>query len=1046
MLERYWPEAAQVNACIKNEAETADVAVLLAVHQPSPLTTRDVGSGLPTAVTEEDLLSAFLTDNVPGGALLFPITGASGAGKSHMIRWLDAQLQRSSKRDKLHIIRIPKSASLRTVVEKILEPLKDNPLYAKARGELTRAVADVNVDEAVLTFRAHLEFALGEIAARLVTECRENPERADLRVKLAHARDLPKFFSDAALAKHFMDNVLSRIVQRALKGRSEASSEEDDRKSQFVPEDLKLPPEIDLGQAAMAVRSYFQRNLDTADQAKLRVPIDLLNEATDPAIGNVFHLQHSTGGMTLQDIILAVRETLLEEDKDLVLLVEDFAALSGIQDVLLKVCIQEGEYEGKKVRATMRTAIALTDGVLSFRDTIFTRAQKEWVVGGRVMSEAQIKDATVDLVGAYLNAARWGEAELQRLFTTSDAEVDKAWLPIWRDDNDNDRAQALLDAFGYSRSGAPLFPFNRQAISVMADAHLIKGAALVFNPRKIINDILRNTLLLRRLYEANAFPSVDQKGFTPNANLADWIRRTNQSEAIRKRLAAFLAVWGGNPPGEADLARLAPGTFEAFNLPTPEQLDNIRPIKPSGDIETERSAADDSEPPPSLAAEGAPSTTPAPASDPWTVKWSGVLDAWAGGEPLLQTDARAIRNALYPLLEKAMEWPRMRVRKRAISATSISIPEARGNPPPRRAIHVCETSSDEDGRIRAGLLGALRYEQRNQGWTYPGADNDYVASAAIIDVLVAQVERMVSEDVEVQVRALAQGLLAQGRIAGLAPPLKPTNVAATLGGLFDVLPTRTRQEFDENWERLRDAAWGQLAGRPARDLLQSDLQGLLSSFQGSSGSTPYALDSVRLLDSLAAAEVQETRADSLSPDTIVYLKQFSDNRIWLQLQPVIGRLREFRAELADYVEGDFDKAAFVRDLEDVASLLMTTATWPDRADLNLKEFAKRLTEFKTAPIVELVDKATIVDEATPDQLPKVLNALGTLDLSNIHRTKSFLATVETLIEVAQANVDRAYALSDQANPDRIADEIEGLLTNIIGEPGMDVAGRSGALS
>jgi hypothetical protein len=1048
MLERYWPEAAQVNACIKNEAETADVAVLLAVHQPSPLSTRDVGSSLLSTVSEEELLAAFLTDNVPGGALLFPITGASGAGKSHMIRWLDAQLQRSAKRDRLHIIRIPKSASLRTVVEKILDPLKDNPLYAKARGELTRAVAEVNVDEAVLTFRAHLEFALGEIAARLEPECREHPERADLRLKLAHARDLPKLFGDAALAKHFADNVLSRIVQRALKGRSETSSEEDDRKSQFVPEDLRLPADVDLGQAAMAVRSYFQRNLDTADQAKLRVPIDLLNEAIDPAIGNVFHLQHSTGGMTLQDIILAVRETLLQEDKDLVLLVEDFAALSGIQDVLLKVCIQEGEYEGKKVRATMRTAIALTDGVLSFRDTVFTRAQREWIVGGREMSETQIKDAAVNLVGAYMNAARWGETELRRLFKTNDAEAGKDWLPIWRDDDDDDRAQSLRDAFGYSSSGAPLFPFNRQAISVMAQAHLTRNGSLVFNPRKIINDILRSTLLLRRLYEAKAFPSVDQKGFTPNANLADWIRRTNQSEAIRKRLGAFLAVWGGNPADEAGLAQLAPGTFEAFALPTPAQLDNIGFVGPSGAVQPSFQPQDQDRATSGRAPEAAPAGGAIAASaDPWTVKWSAVLDAWAGGEPLVQGDARAIRNALYPLLEKAMEWPRIRVRKRAISATSISIPEARGNPPPRRAIHVCESSSDEDGRIRAGLLGALRFEQRNQGWTYPGADNDYVASAAIVDHLVAQVELMVSEDVELQVRTLAQGLLAQSRIAGLAPPLKQGNVKATLSGLFGNLPVHSRQEFDENWERLRDAAWGQLGGRPARELLQSDLQGLLSSFQGSSGATPYALDSVRLLESLEGSDTEDSRAENLGPDIIVYLKQLSDRRVWPQLQPVIGRLREFRSELADYVKGDFDKARFVRDLEEVASLLITTSTWPQYADLNPRDFERRLTEFKTAPISELVEKATIVAEATQDQLPKVLNALGTLDLLNVHRAKSFLATVESLIEVAQAGVDRAYALSDQANPDRIAGEIDGLLTNIIGGPATVAgAGRSGAPS
>ena len=35
MIDAYWPNAAQVTACIKNEAETADVAVLLAVHQLS---------------------------------------------------------------------------------------------------------------------------------------------------------------------------------------------------------------------------------------------------------------------------------------------------------------------------------------------------------------------------------------------------------------------------------------------------------------------------------------------------------------------------------------------------------------------------------------------------------------------------------------------------------------------------------------------------------------------------------------------------------------------------------------------------------------------------------------------------------------------------------------------------------------------------------------------------------------------------------------------------------------------------------------------------
>ncbi|MDB5470155.1 MAG: hypothetical protein JWR84_1715 [Caulobacter sp.] len=1028
MLANYWPVATQVNACIKNEAETADVAVLLAVHQPSPLTTRDVGSDHLEVVTEQDLLNAFLTDDVPGGALLVPITGASGAGKSHMIRWLDAQLQRSAKSDRLHIIRIPKSASLRTVVEKILEPLKDNPAYDKARKELTRAVAAVNLDEAVLTFRAHLEFALKEIGARLQAEYIENPERADLRPKIGHARDLPKLFGDAALADHFATNVLSRIVQRALQGRAEDNSEEDDRKSRFVPEDLALPANVELGQAAQAVKSYYQRNLDTTDAAKIRVAIDLLNDAIDPAIGNVFHLQQSTGGMTFQDIILAVRQTLLEEGKDLVLLVEDFAALSGIQDVLLKVCIQEGEYEGKKIRATMRTAIALTDGILSFRDTMFTRARKEWVVGGREMTDAQIKEATIDLVGAYLNAARYGESELRRVFREGAGGASNDWLGVWRDGADTDADQAALKAFGFSNTGAPLFPFNRLAIATMADLHLVRNKSLVFNPRKIINEILRNTLLLRRLFESNAFPSADQKGFNPNTWLAGWIAQTNQTEATRKRLQAFLPVWGGNPVDESALSHLPPKLFEAFSLPTPGQLASISYVEitgppPGPDEETDKSQDT-----------GPADAHASPGTDAFTTEWSATLEAWVGGEELGQSDARAIRNALLPMIERAMEWPRLRVRKRPLSATSIFIADARGNPAPRRALIVCDSSTDEDGRIRAGFLGALRHHENGKAWDYPGADDDYVSAMAIIDDLARQAELIALQDTVVQVRILAQGLLTQARIAGLSPPLKLGNVNGTLAGLFEPLPPRGEQGLDDDWEALREVAWGTMGGGAAREGLQTQLLGLMSAFQGNSGNTPFGLDSVRLLDSLAASETPDPTADPLDKDTLNYLRQLGDSRVWAALQPLIKTLRQFRSDLSPYVEGGFDKAAFVEDLKVLSGLLVSTGTWPDGPDFNMKAFENKVKVFDRTPILDLVEKATVVDEAKPEQLAKVLNALGSLDLSNIDGIRSFLSSAEAIVSAAQIKVDNKYAASDQANPDRIADEIDELLGGIIGAP------------
>ncbi|MBB4423903.1 type II secretory pathway predicted ATPase ExeA [Bradyrhizobium sp. CIR48] len=271
MLTNYWPQAAAVNACIKNEAETADISVLLAVHQPSPLVQRNAGTNLETLATEKDLLDAFLTNDVPGGALIVPITGPSGVGKSHIIRWLDAQLHRSPKSKQLHIIRIPKSASLRTVVELILAPLANDPRYAKPSADLNRAVAEVNVKDAVITFRAHLENALSARRERMIAELREHPNRTHLKALIGHAEKLPRLFSDAALDQHFITNVLTRIVARAIGGRSES---DDETLSQFAAEDLMLPREIDLNQAARQVREYYQVQIAIAPAERLKPIVD----------------------------------------------------------------------------------------------------------------------------------------------------------------------------------------------------------------------------------------------------------------------------------------------------------------------------------------------------------------------------------------------------------------------------------------------------------------------------------------------------------------------------------------------------------------------------------------------------------------------------------------------------------------------------------------------------------------------------------------------------------------------------------------------------
>ncbi|UCI23524.1 protein DpdH [Mesorhizobium sp. B2-8-5] len=1022
MLESYWPDADAVNACIKNEAETADAAVLLAVHQPVAIVRRAEGSEVTTPATELDLLEAFTTENVPGGYVLLPITGVSGVGKSHIVRWLDAQLQRSAKRDRYHIIRIPKSASLRTVVELILAPLKDNPQYTKPWQDLTRAVAEVNLDSAVVTFRAHLENALTARRAELIAEFKQNPDRSDLRQLIGYSGDLPKLFSDAALAEHFK-TILARVLSRALSGRS-GEVEQADTLSRFVASDLILPKEVDISKAAQRVRDYYKVNIAMVGLERLEPAVDLLNKAIDPAISNVFQLEQSTGGITLQEIILSVREILFQEGKDLVLLVEDFAALAGIQEVLLKVCIQEGEYAGEKVRATMRTALALTDGHLNFRDTILTRARWEWVIGGRLQGDDEIKASVVDMVGAYLNAARWGSADLKRLFRQRGPEQSLTdWLPLWRDEDLNEADSDAVAAFGSASNGAPLFPFNREAIDALAGRILLKGGKLELNPRRVINQILRSTLLLRKSFEAHNFPTPEFQGFRPNATLASWIKQTHQPDSVSGRLSTLLALWGGNPPDVAAIKHISPAIFTAFHLPPPSELANIGFVAPpppapptTSEGKTEGGGA-----------EVATRVVDMATEDPRVTDLRVKLEKWSGGTALEQRDANELRKALMDMVRDAIDWPALRMRSVDLPPNWIEIPQARGNL--NTKISVADDAKDADGSVRAGLLAAFRFATvNNRRWSYAQADDDYIASATIVDRLIAQLNPILVRAAHDQAAALSRALITQSRIIGLEPALKPTTSESALKALFAKPEPKATQIFEESWDRLRSNASAAIDDKPGRERLQTELLERTAAFQGT-GRTAFGIDIVRLIDALGDDAAARGGGDQLPQDVKDFIRPIAEVRLKNQLSPVVAKLKSFNAQISAYIDDSFDKAAFVADLHDIGRLLAMTGTHINLL-ITLKEFERRLIEFQASAIKDLVSKVATIVDGDLDQIPKALNSLGALDFGLIDRTMTFLGHTTSLIKAAEDSVAREEANRGQADPATLVAEITAMLTTI----------------
>ena len=1023
VLNSYWPSNKEINNCIKAEAETATDAVLLAVHQPTPLSKQEAGALVEIPVTEHDLLEAFLTEDLPEGTLLLPITGVSGAGKSHMVRWLAAQLDRDERGHRMHVIRIPKSANLRTVVELILEPLAEDTLYVDARKELESAVAEVNPQDGATRFVAELKIALRNLAKNLKTQIQnDSANKIDrgVRARLDHASRLSDFFSDSVLQAHFEANVLAPIIERAIRGR-DAGQGDDEILPQFSADDLIVPRELDLGQSSSAVRTYYQTILNREGKTGREVAAEVLNSVVDQAIRSVFHLDQEIGRITLSDIILRIRELLFEDKRELVLLVEDFAALSGIQEVLLNVCIQEAVRDGKQVRAPMRTALAITDGYLASRDTILTRAKYQWVIRSTLDGPDDILKRTVNLVGAYLNAARWGEAELERMFDNSSQDSESAltgWIDTFDASEKSEEEAEMVAAFGMSDHDEPLFPFNKAAIHMLAERHLRSDGQFQFNPRRVINYILREVLLKRDDFEQGLFPPPGFQAATPAVDVAALLAQAPIDEKERERLRGFVVYWGNSPQTPGDVASIQPELFQAFKLPSPNKLGQApditmpqpKPEKDEGKLPKSKRPAE-------------------PFETPVVKEWREKLDEWAGGTELGQRDANKIRKLIVRELEKHIDWNAIFMIPRSLKVL-VTIPNASGNKAAvKYRLPLADDHTDPTGEVRQSLLALVRYESAGYNWDYQDGDQDSALLANLLEKLAERLVPLLVEERDNEVGPLVNILVRQGLILGMGTRRMKSLDGRAAIAVKKAIPM-TKKGFDPNsdngrWEELRREA------ADSRKDLRKELLDRIACFQRD-GSIPYAIDVSRLNHQGEGSD--DDLADLLSGSLRSHVVNLRVTRLKARTQPLIEQLGNFFDLVVDALGESLDKIALINDLKELLAVLEAGAVWPD-GDFKKKRLIEDIEEFRNTSLKELLDQIQPLLEDDLDNVSDTaLYFLGRIDFSLLVRAQEFLQRVKDFINAAERKVmveDRsAHGINPEADALAVETQLKEIYDNL----------------
>jgi hypothetical protein len=985
-LLKFWPTEEDCLECIKPEAENPSDAVFLAVHQEMRFVRKSFQTDHSETKSQQQLLKDFLRDE-PSGRVIMPILGESGIGKSHLVRWIDIQLRQRDDSVCRHVIRIPKSSSLKTVLRRILDGL-EGPQYEEIRTKLKSAREQMDEIGAKQRIRAELLAAI----ERRYQDANKRKEQQKVAggeaskedqqwLKHGDNRALPAMLNDPATQVLFTRGTSTRpgIISELARHITSDTSEDDAPRRQFEQADFKITDELakDVKEAGPIAARYTEK-LQRPGFKALEEAVDLLNSVVDDAIATLA----TPADTSLAELFYDVRRQLLSDGKELVLLVEDFAVLAGVQKAILDAIIREGESGGKKEACTIRTALAVTDGYFGNLDTVKTRAiHGWWITSGETDTGEAVEEQVGNFVAAYVNAARIGAKKLKDHYK-DESNIAKS-APNAKDFlNLEPEEVSLLESFGQSAHGFNLFPFNQKVICTIADWKLRdQKGKLRFHPRSIINEIVLPMVKNFRLeFEKKSFPPENFFGYPKNSISTDLATDVNKAVGdlqLRERYQYLLHFWAGQPQN-LEAAELPAGVYEAFGL---DVLDGSKVAADPDPIKPSTSSGD---------RPSRPSDPPKDRAPEEIQNFIDVLDNWKRGETLSQVQANEIRSWINSHLFYSINWEAELLKQikptPEMFRNRIYLPRSSGN---RRTsiekafVAVATDEEFENDVIVNPIYLAIRAMKRYdyyKGWGYDQADDDYIALANFIDKHVAQATQYIRDHYKNvngnPVGSLAQNLLWQARLLNVESAHKADD-ASQLRALFASPAEQTSADDDSDWIEFI----GELSMN--HELLQRELVERVGAHQGGTGNKPYAIDACQILPVVRSFrktwEISESFPE-INPGVTDEIKDIDRHTKSLRrsgkkkVEMRRKRISDQSRQIVEELGKDYDKHYLIKNLNEVCTLLEKYGL---KGDVSVSQIRKLLEKFKDAPVKAVGGQVEAI--VSGSDTPALMTAIAELD-------------------------------------------------------------------
>jgi hypothetical protein len=879
-----WDQSA-VAEVFDREAAAVTPEVLLATHVAPPIqrVSRIGGEFVAQGPTTEDQLLALL-EKAEDPSLILPIIGASGSGKSHLVLWLRESLLDDPNR---RVIYLPKSdTTLTGVIERLLEG-HTGGRFDELLNAVRHASSSMTDRERALRLRADLAIRVEQTVT-------------DDQVERYVAAHLPALLNDAGFEARLVDTggAVHRIVTEATRGGL-------NERTDFRPEDLDLDLPITEVEAFGAKAKAFWGQL-RRDRRILDAAIALLNRHRDRAVSRVF----GVNPMELVAVMRDVRAALLAENPDLrlLLMIEDFTLLQGIQHDLLEAMIELPRREGQAVMAPMTTVMAVTDGffasVLDTSDTLRSRIEAQ----GHMYSldaayeqdsaaAGQIEPRLVrEFVGRYLNASRIGSAGLANAAPNVPNACESCAL-----------RGRCHEAFGTDDGERGLYPFNATAIDRM-----VRSRGTEFNPRDMLT-VMSSTLVTHAPELAEGrFPS---PSWARMFEIAEYRRRLpslslavdRQARATQKgdQRAQLLTFWGGVPD---DLVNLEPDIHEAFDIPQVEGRVVVTAI-------VRRDNGDDS-------SRRRPAVT--------DVDEVGErVRLWRDGDRLGESDAREVRRFVAEVMLAALNSEARMLSNQILGfkqETDVNVKNAEGGGGSRRQRErfAITIEPDEEGVFLVeGILRAsdsrVAAGERvaRSDWSFEGGLQHLAALLRFGHVQAEAYAKYLGTQAILERRnreARLQALYYSGLVLGIG------DAQSTEGRLAATFATTAGA-----WQHAPDQ-WRMLATQleKQRESLRATVTHFAQVRQGSSRSE-LALDTTEVVRLLSSASAAITLGDGPDEPAYTNTKSLLGERLGTALDGVRTALAEWSAVVTPLLGDGDDWAALEKELTGTSQTLQGRA-------------------------------------------------------------------------------------------------------------------------